>query len=70
MTAIPAPAPKIGDAGEYLPFARKHLAQETGPTLQDGVTLDDLWPEPDWEQLVAGGMPVQVAAEIAMMGSL
>lgn len=57
----------LEDAGAIVPNARKHQAQAHGPNTQDSVCLADLWPEPDWKNLIACGMTVEVAAAIAMM---
>ena len=39
----------LEDAGDYVPYAKKHLAQPR-TAKQDGISLDALWPEPDWRQ--------------------
>lgn len=43
---------KIDDAGEFIPYAKKHLARKPGTSIYD-TTLTSLWPEPDWHLLPA-----------------
>ena len=47
----------IEDAGEVLPYARKHLAEDTGPQVSRAVRKADVFPEPDWSAMVAAGVP-------------
>lgn len=56
----------IDDVGDFVPYAKKHLAESRGKR-QENVTLDDLWPQPDWNIIVQLGMPVKVAAMVAMI---
>ncbi|MFK5950425.1 MAG: hypothetical protein QM500_16835 [Methylococcales bacterium] len=56
---------KIIDAGEFIPYAKKHLHGRSGgktrkaETKKATCTLKKLWPEPDWYQLVKRGCPIQ-----------
>lgn len=59
--------PYLDDAGAFLPYARKHMVQDEIKATQDSITLDVIWPEPNWRDLVAKGMPVSVAAAVAML---
>lgn len=51
------------DAGELVPNARKHLVRAREPRECGGVTLADLWPEPDWRSLVQAGQPRELVAK-------
>ncbi len=58
---------KIDDVGEIIPYARKHLTRTRGKTENTTeLSLKTLWPEPDWKEKVEIGMPVEVAARLAM----
>lgn len=57
----------MDDVGEVVPQARKHQAEKTGKRTQDDTRLKDLWPEPDWTQLIAGGLDSEVAARLCML---
>ena len=59
--------PKFEDAGEHVPYARKHLAVATGKQAGDGARLADLFPEPEWAALIDAGMPADCAAHLAMV---
>ncbi|NCB40480.1 MAG: hypothetical protein EOM80_17100, partial [Erysipelotrichia bacterium] len=55
---------KIEDFGEVLQGARKHYSQEVTSDLTKEVDfaaepLSKIWPLPDYQKLVAGGMPVE-----------
>lgn len=45
----------IEDAGEEIPFAKKHLAQASGQHTST-ICRDDIWPEPNWLGLADSGM--------------
>lgn len=57
----------IDDAGEFVPYARKHLAREEGKSTQDAITLKELWPEPDWRAERDAGRPAEVLAYLFMV---
>lgn len=62
--------PRLDDAGEIIPAARKHIAEKTGPTgakVQTGTSLRELWAEPDWEQEVRNGRSAEVIAFLMCM---
>lgn len=45
---------KVADAGEFVPYAKKHTA--TKKNLEDtGVTLSQLFEEPDWVEMASSG---------------
>lgn len=50
------------DAGEFVPYARKHAATAQGSQIVGSATLAELWPEPDWKALVRAGMSAELAA--------
>lgn len=60
---------RIEDAGAFIPYARKHLvSRSTGPAAAESeLTLENLFPEPDWRAKVQQGMPVDCAAWLAML---
>lgn len=55
------------DAGELIPWARKHLATKVGQQRQDSITLNELWPEPDWHSWCDGRRSRDTVARIAML---
>lgn len=48
----------IEDAGEEIPFAKKHLAQATGQHTST-ICKENIWPEPDWLTLAESGIDLQ-----------
>lgn len=62
MQIIEGKSALMQDAGEFVPEARKHNAELTGKQSQNGATLAELWPEPDWKGLVTKGEPVDLVA--------
>lgn len=58
----PSKAPSLVDAGEYVPYAKKHNAELRGKQGQDCLLLSDIWPQPDWIRLVKNGMSEELAA--------
>jgi hypothetical protein len=69
----------IEDAGEFIPYARKHMMPETednsshtGETKPDKIqkiSLLDLWQEPDWIQLKTLGTDASAVASMFMIYS-
>jgi hypothetical protein len=59
---------KIEDAGEYIPYAKKHLDRDKGDLSQKNViTLKDLWEEPNWCKERDNGRPADVLAYLCMI---
>lgn len=61
---------KIDDAGEFVPYARKHeerFTDEFGGCRSDSVKLSDLWPEPDWNGWIRSGRDPHVVARLALI---
>ena len=58
---------EIGDTGEFVLFARKHMAESTGRRTQGDIRLSELWPEPGWSARIAVGLDIQVTARLAML---
>ena len=65
----------IEDIGEVLPFAKKHMFNQSNKANTENnntssysnevnVTLKSLWPEPDWKNLYANGYPKNLLAAI------
>lgn len=65
----PSKSEKIEDGGEYLPYAKKHLAVPTGPRLQENITLKQLWPEPNWLDLAEQGKELDLLANLYVIYS-
>lgn len=70
--------PAITDAGRKIGGARKDLWRERRLELADlddmtpteqyeHVVKDNVWPKPDWQALVAAGMPREVAAAVKVL---
>lgn len=59
--------PRIVDAGEFIPYAKKHLAQPTGEVRARGTRLAEVFPEPDWKAMIAEGRPLDCVAHLAMV---
>lgn len=60
----------IDDAGEVIPYAKKHLVadREIPESEQDPeITLENLWPEPDWKEWIAQGREIEAVAYMAML---
>jgi hypothetical protein len=67
----------IDDAGEKIGGARKDwrdrfmavsdLDDMTGAEAVNLVKKDNIWPQPDWEAVVADGMPAEAAAYVKIM---
>lgn len=67
----------IDDAGEKIGGARKDwrdrymsaadLDEMTGTEAIEHVNKDNVWPQPDWEAIVAEGMPVEAAAYVKII---
>jgi hypothetical protein len=72
MPTASVPA-RIDDVGEYVPYARKHLAkgghQASPPASGSGnePRLADLFPEPKWEGLINEKRSVECVAYLAML---
>jgi hypothetical protein len=70
---------RIEDAGERIAgarndFSRRNLAGDdilamTSEEASDLVRRDNVWPMPDWAELVASGMPVATAAAVRLVRS-
>ena len=64
---------RIDDVGEYVPYARKHLATaSTGATIpasnsEDEPRLAKLFPEPNWVELINGKRSGECLAYLAML---
>lgn len=66
----------IEDAGEVIPYARKHLVPDPTPQFSPGplgkasevkIKLADLWPEPNWVELQDAGIHPQAIAKLFMI---
>ena len=58
---------KIDDAGELIPYAKKHIAKEYGKKSQEVFSLKDVWPEPNWCEERNAGRSVEVLAHLYML---
>lgn len=75
MTQPTPVAAKLDDAGDFIPFARKHLSQQQSEAAQDvraeignaSPRLADLFPEPTWTALVDEGRQIECVAYLAML---
>jgi len=61
--------PQIADAGETIPYAHKHRGLEKEAVKREGVSLSDIWPEPDWMSWIAEGRSHTVVASLAVIYS-
>lgn len=66
----------LDDAGEFIPYARKHMMPEadgrldqpedTKPNKSQKIKLVDIWPEPDWLALRNSGVDPYAVASMFM----
>jgi len=52
----------LQDAGEVVPYARKHLVASQEQRATGAITLADIWPEPDWLAMVQAGHSRELVA--------
>lgn len=58
---------KIDDDGVFVPGAVKHTRDSTGAASESLLTLDALWPEPDWNIWIFNGVEPDVVAHLAVL---
>jgi hypothetical protein len=58
---------KIDDDGVFVPGAVKHTRDSTGAASDSSVSLDSLWPEPDWHIWILNGIEPDIVAHLAVL---